>query len=67
MPSSGMLFRVAHVRTGFSKECVKSNTREERISELETTSVITSNRSAANVVASSPILVILMLEAILLY
>jgi hypothetical protein len=45
MASSGMLRRVALVRTDISKERIASIIRETRIAELGTTLAITSNRS----------------------
>jgi hypothetical protein len=76
MPSSGMLPRVALVRTDVSKELNASFIRVTRIGELGTTLDVTSNRRiffaacvrrllvAASVVPSSPILGILMKEAL---
>jgi hypothetical protein len=76
MPSSGMLRRVALVRTDVSEELSASFIRVTRISELGTTLAVTSNRRkqrkntklrllvTANVVPSSPILVTLMKEAL---
>jgi hypothetical protein len=80
MPSSGMLRRVALVRTDFSEEFSVSIIRLTRIGELGTTLAVTSNRCTlryfkflrrvhrllvmANVVPSSPILVTLMMEAL---
>jgi hypothetical protein len=55
MPSSGMLRRVALVRTDVSEELSASIIRVTRIGELGTTLTITS---------SSPILVTLMMEAL---
>jgi hypothetical protein len=73
MVSSGMLRRVALVRTDVSKELSASFIRVTRIGELGTTLVVTSNRRmlrrntsirrllvTASVVPSSPILVTLM-------
>jgi hypothetical protein len=64
MPSSGMLRRVALVRTDVSEECITSIIRVTRIGELGTTLAVTSNRrtlrrntTSANVVPSSPILI----------
>jgi hypothetical protein len=64
--SSGMLRRVALVRTDVSKELTASFIRVTRIGELGTTLAVTSNRCtrAANVVPSSPIVVTLMTEAL---
>jgi hypothetical protein len=67
MPSSGVLRRVALVRTDVSEERIASIVRLARIVELGTTLAVTSNRStlqSANVVPSLPILVTLMMEAI---
>jgi hypothetical protein len=77
MPSSGMLRRVALVRTDVSEELSASSIiRVTRIGELGTTLAVTSNRSSmgrntmsfllvtANVVPSSPMLVTLMMGAI---
>jgi hypothetical protein len=58
MTSSGMLRRVALVRTDDSKELGASFISETRIGELETTLAVTSNRRP-----TSPILVTLMKEA----
>jgi hypothetical protein len=58
MVSSGMLRRVARVRTDVSEELNASFIRVTRIGELETTLV------TASVVHSSPILVTLMKEAL---
>jgi hypothetical protein len=74
MASSGMLRRVALVRTDVSKERSASFIRVTRIGELGTTLVVISNRRTlrgnakyllvtASVVPSSPILVTLMKEA----
>jgi hypothetical protein len=46
MPSSGMLRRVALVRTDVSEELGASIIRVTRIDELRTTLTVTSNRSA---------------------
>jgi hypothetical protein len=77
MASSGMLRRVALVRTDVSEELSASNIRMTRIGDLRT-SAVTSNRRTlyfvflrsvrqllvtANV-SSSPFLVILMMEAL---
>jgi hypothetical protein len=71
-----MLRRVALVRTDVSEDFSAYIIRVARIGELETTLVLTSNRSAlriytvlrllvnANVVSSSQIIVTLMMEAI---
>jgi hypothetical protein len=77
MASSGMLRHVALVRTDVSEE-LSASIRVTRIGELGTTLAATSNRRTprrntmcvrpllviANVVPSSPILVILMKEAL---
>jgi hypothetical protein len=74
MVSSGMLRRVALVRTDITVERSASFIRVTRIGELGTTLAVTSNRRTtqrctvrwllvtASVVPSSPILVILMKE-----
>jgi hypothetical protein len=69
MVSSGMLRRVALVRTDVSEEPGASFIRVTRIGELGTTQAVTSNRHTlrrkvvvACVVPSSPILVTLMKE-----
>jgi hypothetical protein len=78
MPSSGMLRRVALVRSDVSEECSGSIIRVKRIRELGTKLAVTSNRRTlrrylrsvrrllvvACVVPSSPILVTLMKEAL---
>jgi hypothetical protein len=71
MVSSGMLRRVALVRTDVSEELSASFIRVTRICELETTLAVTSNRRSvsrllvtASVVSISPILVTLMKEAL---
>jgi hypothetical protein len=75
MASSGILRRVALVRTDVSEELSASFIRVTRISEQGTTLAVTSNRRkprrnmrrllvTANVVPSSPILVTLMKEAL---
>jgi hypothetical protein len=75
MASSGMLRRVALVRTDVSEELSASFIRMLRIGELETTLAVTSNRRTllrsvrrllvtASVIPSSPILVTLMKEAL---
>jgi hypothetical protein len=71
MSSSGILRRVALVRTDVWEEHTASIIRMTRIGELRTTLVLPSNRSCvlrllvtANVVHSSHILVSLMMEAI---
>jgi hypothetical protein len=70
MPSSGMLRRVALVRTDVSEE-LSTSIRVTRISELGTKLAVTSNRRtlrrmlvAASVVPSSPILVTRIKEAL---
>jgi hypothetical protein len=71
MPSSGMLHRVALVRTDVSEELRASLTRVTRIGELGTILALTSNRRmsvrrlivTASVFPSSPILVTLIMEA----
>jgi hypothetical protein len=47
MPSSGMLRRVALVRTDISEELSASITRMTRIGELGTALDVTSNRSSS--------------------
>jgi hypothetical protein len=70
MVSSGMLRRVALVRTDVSEELSASFIRVIRISELGTTLAVTNNRrtlrgnTTASVVPSSPILVTLKKEAL---
>jgi hypothetical protein len=64
MPSYGILRRATVVRTDVSEERSASIIRMTRIDELQTTLALTSYRSAANVVSSSPILVILLMEAV---
>jgi hypothetical protein len=61
MPSSGMLRRVAIVRTNVSEEHIASVIRLTRIDELGTTLAATSN---ANVFPNSQILVTLMMAKI---
>jgi hypothetical protein len=76
MPSSGVLSRVALVRTDVSEEHIVSIIRVKRIGELGTTLAVTIYGSAlrrmfpvfrllvtASVVPSSPILVTLMMDA----
>jgi hypothetical protein len=62
MPSSGVLRRVALVRTDVSEELSASFIRVTRIGEVRTMLAVTSNRSTLprNNVPSSPILVTLM-------
>jgi hypothetical protein len=71
MASSGMLRRVALVRTDVSEELSASFIRVARIGKLGTTLAAASNRRSvrrllvtANVVPSSPILVTLMKDAL---
>jgi hypothetical protein len=68
MPSSGMLGSAALVRTGVSKENIASIIKVKRIGELRTTLAVTNNRSTlrvvGNVAPSSPILLLLMMEAL---
>jgi hypothetical protein len=68
MESSGMLRRMALVRTDVSEELGASFIRVTRIGELGTTLAVTSNRRRllvrANVVPSPPILVTLLKEAL---
>jgi hypothetical protein len=71
MASSGMLRRVALVRTDVSEELSASIIRVTRIGELGTLAVTSSNSLSvrrllvgASVVPSSPILVTLMTEAL---
>jgi hypothetical protein len=63
MVSSGMLRRVALIRTDISEELSASFIRVTRIGELGTTLAVTSNRRIVTAsVPSSPILVTLMEE-----
>jgi hypothetical protein len=68
MAYTGMLRRVALVRTDVSEELSASVIRVTRIGELGTTLAVTSNRRTlrknTNVVPSSPILVTLIMEAL---
>jgi hypothetical protein len=64
MASSGILRRVALVRTDVSEELSASFIRVTRIGKLGTTLAVTSNRRTANVVPNTPILVTLMQEAL---
>jgi hypothetical protein len=68
MPSSGMFRRVALVKTGVLEELRVSIIRVTRIVELGTTIAVTISVRrflvTANFVSRSPILVILMMEAI---
>jgi hypothetical protein len=69
MVSSGMLRRVALIRTGVSEDLSASIFMVTRIGELRTTLVVTSNQVrrllvTANVVPSSPSLVTLMMEVL---
>jgi hypothetical protein len=73
MPSSGMLRRVAHLKTNISDECIATISRVTRIGELGPTllgSVFFRSMLrllvTANVVHSSPILVTLMIGDTLL-
>jgi hypothetical protein len=45
MPSSGMLPRVAFVRTDVSEECISSIIKVKTIGQLGTTLAVTNNRS----------------------
>jgi hypothetical protein len=62
--SSGMLRRVALVRTDFAEKRIASIIRVKRISELGTTLAAIQLIVTANVVLSSLVLFILMMEAI---
>jgi hypothetical protein len=64
MLSSGMLRPVALVSTDVSEECIVSIIRVKRIGALESVLAVTSNRSILRGNSTSPILVILMMEAI---
>jgi hypothetical protein len=69
MPSSGILRRVALVRTDILEECSAYIIRVTRIDEIGTTLAVASNRrtmrrNIANVVSSSLIHVTLMMEAL---
>jgi hypothetical protein len=64
MVSSGILRRVALVRTDVSEKLSASLIRVTRIDELGTTLAVTSNRRTLANVPSSPILVTLMKEAL---
>jgi hypothetical protein len=67
MVSSGMLLRVALVRTDVSEELIASFIRVTRIGELGTTLAVTSNRRTLrrnSLVPSSPILVTQMKETL---
>jgi hypothetical protein len=71
MPSSGMLRRLILVRTKVSEERIASIIKVTRIGEVGTTLKVIRNQSnllqlliTTNVVASSPILLTLMMEAI---
>jgi hypothetical protein len=64
MVSSGLLRRVALVRTDVSKEPGASFIRVTKIGELGTTQAATSNRRTLQRVRSSPILLALMKEAL---
>jgi hypothetical protein len=61
MPSSGILRRAALVKTDVSEERITSIIKVERISELETTLTVTSNRLVIASVPSTPILVTLLM------
>jgi hypothetical protein len=67
MATSGMLRRGALVRTDVSEELSAPTIRGTRTGELGTTLAVTSYRRrflvTANVVPSSPVLVVLMMEA----
>jgi hypothetical protein len=63
MAPSGMLRRVALVRTDVSEELRASIIRVKTIGELGTTLAVTSNRRTLHI-PSSPILVTLMMEAL---
>jgi hypothetical protein len=65
MPSSGMLRRVALVRTDVSKETIASIVRVTRIGDLGTTLPVTSIRNTRAVVPSSPGLVTLIIETVI--
>jgi hypothetical protein len=67
MPFSGMLCRVAHVRTDISEERSACIIKVTRIGEIGRTLSVTSSVHrllVANVVPSSPFLVTLVMEAI---
>jgi hypothetical protein len=69
MPSSGMLRRLALVRTDVSEELIASFIRVTRLGELGTTLAVTRNRrmlrrNTTLAVSSSPILVTLMKEVL---
>jgi hypothetical protein len=69
MPSSGMLRRVALVRTDVSEELSASNIRVTRIGELGRTLTVTGIRRTrlvvtASVIHSTPILVTLMKDVL---
>jgi hypothetical protein len=64
MPSSGMLFLVALVRTDFSEEPIVSIIRATIIGELGATLTVTSNRSTLRRNTNSIILIALMMEEI---
>jgi hypothetical protein len=64
MVSSGMLRRVALVRTDVSEKPSASFIRVTRIGELGTALAVTSNRRTLPVVPSSPLLVALMKDAL---
>jgi hypothetical protein len=64
MASSGMLRRVALVRTDVSDELSASIVRVTRIGELGTTLAVCRLLVTANVAPSTPILVTLMMEVL---
>jgi hypothetical protein len=62
MVSSGVLRRVAFVRTDVSEEISANFIRVTRIGELETSLAVTSNRRTLRKNPTSPIIVTLMIE-----